>query len=101
MTISPLRGKRLIEVQLVGEAYANEGLQRGVSIFPTIDDEVYVVTGEDLKIIYGSTTNTSYIQVGWHSASEGLPALVNIENMVLRHCAIVGSKDRNGNGSRW
>ena len=35
-------GERWIEVQLVGESYGKESFQRGISIFPTIDDEVHV-----------------------------------------------------------
>lgn len=41
---------------------------------------VNIVTAEDLMIIYGSTTDVSCVQVGWHSASEGLPALSTLIN---------------------
>lgn len=91
LTLPPLRGKRLIEVQLVGEAYARDYFQRGISVYPTIDDEAHIVTAEDLAIIYGSIADISCIQIGWHAASESLPALVNLDKLVSRHCAIVGS----------
>lgn len=83
-------GQRWIEVQLVGESYGNEGFQRGVSIFPTLDDEVHVITEDDLKIIYGSS-DPSMIEIGTLAASESLPATVDIDKLVTRHAAIVGS----------
>lgn len=83
-------GQRWIEVQLVGESYSNEGFQRGVSIFPTLDDEVHVVTEDDLAIIY-RTSIPSMIEIGALAASESLPATVDIDKIVTRHAAIVGS----------
>ena len=43
-------GKRWIEVQLVGESYGHEEFKRGISVFPTIDDEVHLVIDEDLSL---------------------------------------------------
>lgn len=83
-------GQRWIEVQLVGESYAREGFQRGVSVFPTLDDEVHLVTEEDLQVIY-ATSGPAMIDIGSHSASESLRAAVNLDKIVTRHVAIVGS----------
>ena len=47
-------GQRWLEVQLVGESYGMEQFQRGVSVLPTLDDEVHIVTEEDLSLIYGT-----------------------------------------------
>ena len=88
LTIS--HGQRWIEVQLVGESYGQEGFQRGVSVFPTIDDEVHIVTEDDLNTIY-ATPGISMVDVGYHSASENLRALVDLDKVVTRHAAIVGS----------
>lgn len=85
-----VNGQRWIEVQLVGEAYANESFQRGVSIFPTIDDEAHIVTEEDLTIIYGVTAGTM-VEIGSHVASDGLKAYIDLDKLVSRHCAVVGS----------
>jgi hypothetical protein len=41
-------GQRWMEVQLVGEAYGGGTFQRGVSVFPTLDDEVHIVAESDL-----------------------------------------------------
>jgi hypothetical protein len=83
-------GKRWIEVQLVGESYGKEGFQRGVSVFPTLDDEVHIVTEDDLAIIYG-TSFPSMLQIGAHAASESLAATIDLDKIVTRHVAIVGS----------
>ncbi|MBI5446566.1 MAG: DUF853 family protein [Deltaproteobacteria bacterium] len=83
-------GQRWIEVQLVGESFGREGFQRGVSVFPTLDDEVHIVTQQDLAVIYG-TSSSSMIEIGSHSASESLPAAIDIDKIVTRHAAILGS----------
>lgn len=88
--VSLSSGQRWLEIQLVGEAYGNEEFQRGVSIFPTLDDEVHIVTEEDLSIIY-APTGESTINIGTLAASESLKAYININKLVTRHCAIVGS----------
>ena len=83
-------GERWIEVQLVGESYGQEGFKRGISIFPTIDDEVHVVIEEDLSIIYGSSS-PAMLKIGTHAASESLSANIDIDKIVTRHAAILGS----------
>ena len=89
-TIVPIQGQRWIEIQLVGESYGKEGFERGVSVFPTIDDEVHIVTDDDLVLIYGSD-NESMLEIGSLAASESLPAKIDIDKIVTRHAAIVGS----------
>ncbi|WP_338271288.1 ATP-binding protein [Geobacter sp. 60473] len=83
-------GQRWLEIQLVGEAYGNEEFQRGVSIFPTLDDEVHIVTEDDLSIIY-APSGESTINIGTLAASESLKAYININKLVTRHSTIVGS----------
>src|SRR5712692_5217949 len=45
------RGQRILEIQLLGEAYGNEPFERGLSAYPTLDDEVHIVTQADLERI--------------------------------------------------
>lgn len=85
-----IHGKRWMEIQLVGEAYGNSGFQRGVSVFPTLNDEVHFVTDDDLMSIYGNT-GPSMVTIGSQASSEGLPASVDIDRIVTRHAAILGS----------
>jgi len=83
-------GQRWIEVQLIGESYGMEEFQRGISIFPTIDDEVHIVTEEDLALIYGAS-GPSMIEIGTYAVSESLIANIDLDKIVTRHVAIVGS----------
>jgi len=83
-------GRRWIEVQLVGESYGRGPFQRGVSVYPTLDDEVHVVTAADLAIVY-RTHKAGQIEIGRHSASESLPATIDIDAVVTRHVAVLGS----------
>ena len=85
-----VHGQRWIEIQLIGESYGQDRFQRGVSVFPTLDDEVHVVTEADLSLIY-STESASMIEVGTHSASEALKAFIDLDKLVTRHGAILGS----------
>ena len=81
---------RWITVVLVGERVRNN-FERGVIQYPTPDDEVHLVTIEDLKIIYKELDPESSITVGQISSSESLPAHLDLNKFVSRHAAIVGS----------
>lgn len=81
---------RTLEVHLVGEAEAGGNFQRGLSEYPTLDDEVHVVSDSDLAVIY-QLRGDSQITIGTHSASESLPARIDLDKLVTRHAAIVGS----------
>lgn len=83
-------GQRWLEIQLVGEAYKGLAFQRGVSTYPTLDDEVHLITEADLALIY-SNAGAAPVEIGTHAASENLRASVDIDRIVTRHAAIVGS----------
>lgn len=86
----PNYGSRFLQVQLIGEKLGNEIFQKGVGTFPTINDEVHIVTEEDLKLIYGNKSD-GFIEIGKHSSSENLPVYIDIHNLILRHSAVLGS----------
>lgn len=86
----PNYGFRFLQVQLIGEKLGNEKFQKGVGTFPTINDEVHLVTVDDLKLVYGDKSD-GFIEIGKHSSSENLPVYVDIRNLILRHSAILGS----------
>ena len=46
----PDYGSRFLQVQLIGEKLGNEKFQKGVGTYPTINDQVHIVTEEDLKL---------------------------------------------------
>ena len=81
---------RHISANLIGEKIGNKKFQQGVGIFPTINDEVHIVTEEYLKDIYGCEEDGA-IKVGYHSSSDNLPIYIDLAKMVLRHSCIVGS----------
>lgn len=83
-------GKRWLEIQLIGESIGHQDFQRGVSIYPTIDDEVHLVTNDDLKLIH-ATNSPSSINIGSLASSESLPAFIDIDKLLSRHAAILGS----------
>ncbi len=83
-------GNRWLEIQLIGESFGSGEFQRGISVYPTIEDEVHIVTDDDLSVIY-ATSNPSAIKVGSLASSEGLSAFLDIDKLLTRHAAILGS----------
>ena len=86
-----LSGYRWMTVVLFGEGVGAE-FARGVGQYPTVGDEVHLVTNDDLRTIYGSGGSVpGSISVGGIAATAGISADVNIAGLVSRHCAVVGS----------
>jgi len=84
------KGSRWIKVVLMGERNG-EKFERGVVQFPIADDEVHLVIKNDLELIYGGVDKGKSIVVGQVSASESLSARLDIDRLINRHCAILGS----------
>ena len=82
---------RWMTVQLVGEGAKGQPFERGISQYPMIDDEVYIVTEDDLVNIYGRKKSAEFVPVGTISGAENIPALIDINKLVTRHSCIVGS----------
>ena len=84
-------GNQWLKVQLVGERGRAGKFERGVSQHPTINDAVHIVTEEDLREIYGPGDPVDFVTVGHLASAESIPALVNINKLVTRHSAVVGT----------
>ncbi len=85
-------GSRFLTVSLVGEKIGNRRFEKGIGLYPTINDEVHLVTEEDLLDIYGSHESIEgLLPIGKHSSSENLNVYLDIHKFVLRHAAILGS----------
>ncbi len=85
-------GYRWLTVQLIGEGYKKGKFQRGISQYPTIDDEVHLVSEADLAKIYGEDEHKHHmVKIGHIAGSESIDALVDINKLVTRHSAIVGT----------
>ena len=85
-------GSRFLKISLVGEKIGNRKFEKGIGLYPTINDEVHLVTEKDLLDIYGGAENiTGLLPIGKHSSSENLDVYLDIHKLVLRHSAILGS----------
>jgi hypothetical protein len=84
-------GIRWITIQLIGEGQRNGRFERGISQYPTISDEVHLVSEADLKRIYGQPDKPYFVKVGHVSGAESIPALVDINKLITRHSAVVGT----------
>jgi hypothetical protein len=83
-------GDRWMSVQLVGEGEGRR-FRRGVSRYPTINDNVHLVTEEDLARIYGQPQSPEYVRIGHLASATSIPALVDVNRLVTRHCAVLGT----------
>ena len=84
-------GNRWLSVQLVGEGTRRGRFVRGISQYPSIDDQVHLVTENDLANIYGPGEPQDFVAVGHLASAESIPALVDINKLVTRHSAVVGT----------
>lgn len=60
----PEQSRRWLTVEIFGEGTSGHCFTRGVYRYPTIGDEVHLVTEQDLAIIYGSSTSREHVEVG-------------------------------------
>ncbi|WP_309614486.1 ATP-binding protein [Flavobacterium sp.] len=90
VTIQPY-GNRWMTIQLVGEGQKTGEFQRGISQYPTINDEVHLVSEQDLKQIYGQPDKPYFVNVGHIAGAESIPALIDVNKLITRHSAVVGT----------
>jgi hypothetical protein len=81
---------RWLTISLFGEALGGT-FDRGVGQYPTVGDEVHLVTPADLELIYASNGGDDSLVVGRIASSAGLPARLQLSTLVSRHSSIVGS----------
>lgn len=86
-----LHGNRWMTIQLIGEGPRNGIFQRGLSQYPTIGDEVHLVSEKELKNIYGQPNKPYFVKLGHISNADSIPALVDVNKLVTRHSAVVGT----------
>jgi DNA helicase HerA-like ATPase len=84
------KNTRWINIVLAGEQIGRK-FERGVTQYPTTGDKVHLVTINDLDVIYGGYKDSNSITIGNISASESLDAKLDLDKLISRHCAIVGS----------
>jgi DNA helicase HerA-like ATPase len=80
-------------VDLLGEILGpaeKRKFQRGVTHYPTIGDAVEMITSQELRTIY-TPTSADQIDIGALQQDPSVRAYVNVEEMLSKHFAVVGS----------
>lgn len=85
-----LGNQQWLSMTLVGEQIGQR-FERGIWQSPTAGDTVHIVTIQDLEIVYGGYDENSSINIGHISVSESLNAYLDLDKLVSRHFAILGS----------
>lgn len=86
----PIRtDRRWIKIELVGEVIAGD-FERGISEYPSIGNEAHIVTDKDLIRVFG-TPLKGHFKVGTLSSSDGIDVSLDLDKLVTRHSAILGS----------
>jgi len=88
---SVVLGSRWLRIELVGEGRKGGTFERGISQYPSIGDSVHVVTESDLKSVYAPGDTESHVAIGRVASSEGIKAYLDLNRLVSRHSAVVGS----------
>src|SRR3954452_9810262 len=80
-------------VDLLGEILGGPErpkFQRGVTNYPTIGDAVDLITNQDLRTVY-APTSADQINVGTLQQDRSITAYVNVEELLSKHFAVLGS----------
>ncbi|CEG08345.1 Type IV secretory pathway, VirB4 components [Afipia felis] len=77
-------------VDLLGEISHEGRFQRGVTSYPTIGDAVDILTTNELRTIY-MPTGRDQVNIGALQQDSAISAYVNIEEMLSKHFAVLGS----------
>ncbi len=88
---APQLGNRWLSVELVGQGRRGTKFERGISQYPSIGDSVHVVTESDLKTVYAPSDDDGHVAVGRVASSESIRAYLDLNRLVNRHSAVVGS----------
>jgi len=85
-------------VDLLGEISGGERpkFQRGVTNYPTIGDAVDLVTAEDLRTVY-APSGSDQINIGTLQQDKSVIAYVDVEEMLSKHFAVLGSTGASAN----
>lgn len=84
-------GNRWMTIQLIGEGQRTGTFERGISQYPTIGDEVHLVSEKELERIYEQPDKPYFVKLGHIANAESIPALIDVNKLITRHSAIVGT----------
>ena len=79
-------------VDLLGEISGGDRpkFQRGVTNYPTIGDAVDLITAQDLRTVY-APSGSDQINIGTLQQDRSVIAYVDVEEMLSKHFAVLGS----------
>lgn len=89
--LAPQFGNRWLRVELVGQGRRGTKFERGIAQYPSIGDSVHVVTESNLKTVYAPGDDDGYVAVGRVASAESISAYLDMNRLVSRHSAVVGS----------
>jgi DNA helicase HerA-like ATPase len=92
---APEEDLKIIEIELIGESTfgaggESEGFRRGVSIFPALEDEVFLATPEDLANVYAPPRDAA-VPVGSIHQDAHVPAYLLVNDLLGKHFSVVGT----------
>lgn len=101
--------ERIVEADLFGEgewSLETEGaskqwrlsFSRGVSSYPLPQQTIYLTPKSELRLIYGQTKG-AVIQLGEHVGSGGTPCYADLNELLGKHTAILGSTGSGKSGT--
>jgi DNA helicase HerA-like ATPase len=87
---------RLFDLELLGEIPHNAGVavaaafQRGVSVYPMLDDGIYMANADERVRIYAQP-DKAHVRVGTLHPDNDLPAYLSTDELLGKHFAVLGS----------
>lgn len=98
VALAPSSDERIVEADLFGEGEWIHGksgdwelrFERGVSNYPLPQQTIYLTPKSELRSIYSNSTGAT-IQLGWHVGSGDTPCLADLNELLGKHTAILGS----------
>lgn len=84
-------GRRWVSLELIGTTTQQGGFERGVQELPSLGDGVHLAIEDDLSKVFGDRSASDRVKLGVVAGSNAVPALLDLNSLVSRHTAIVGS----------
>ncbi|MFC7595922.1 ATP-binding protein [Terrabacter sp. GCM10028922] len=84
-------GQAWMHLELLAEGPRSGPIERGVSRYPAIGDPVHLVTAGDMARLFGVEASPGQVRIGHVANAPHLPATIDLNALVSRHAAVVGS----------
>ncbi len=85
---------RIAELEMIGEVPIEDGafggFRRGISASPGLTDEIFQTNRDDLSLVYAPVSEMT-IQIGTIHQESSLPAFVEVDALLGKHFAILGT----------